>query len=162
MFTTGYILFTSLCMSLMHICLCSSTYDCYQTWYCTVLHKKSLDCSFFSCLGRAPKGNQNSMTVMGTATLPNVESTEHLHDMETAGQLLLRSAPQTLGSEMVQVWGRVLGGAEEIYLIDVYCFFMHSITASTHKFCYTLLHAYSHTESETHAKRSNLITILVQ
>lgn len=63
---------------------------------------------------------------------------------------------------MVQVWGRVLGGAEEIYVIDVHCFFMHSITASTQKFGYTPLHAYSHSESETHAQMSHLITVLVQ
>lgn len=37
-------------------------------------------------------------------TLPNAESTEHLQDMETAGQLLICSAPQSFGSEMVHVW----------------------------------------------------------
>lgn len=73
-------------------------------------------------------------------TLPNAESTEHLHNMETAGQLLIHSAPRSFGSEMVYVCGRVLGGAEEIYLIDVHCYSMHSITASTHKFGYTPLH----------------------
>lgn len=49
-------------------------------------------------------------------TLPNAESTEHLYDMKTAGHLLMCSATLTLGSEMLQVWGRVLGGAEEIFL----------------------------------------------
>lgn len=88
-------------------------------------------------------------------TLPNVESTEHLHDMETAGQLLIHSAPQSLGSEMVHVWGRVLGGAQEIYLIDAQ---YHCI----YKFGYTPLYAYSLTESETHAQMSHLITVLVQ
>lgn len=50
-------------------------------------------------------------------TLPNAESTKHLYNMKTAGQLLMCSETQTLGSKMVQVWGRVLGGTEEIYLI---------------------------------------------
>ncbi len=80
-------------------------------------------------------------------TLPNAESTEHLYDMETAGQL-------TLGSELVQVWGRVLGGAEY--------FLIHSTTVSTHTFGYASLHAYSLTESETHARMSHLITVLFQ
>lgn len=30
-------------------------FECYQTWYCTVLHKQSLVCSCFSCLGWAHK-----------------------------------------------------------------------------------------------------------
>lgn len=77
-------------------------------------------------------------------TLPNAESTEHLYDMETAGQLLMWSETQTLGSELVQVWGRVLGGAEEIILL------LYTVPLNLHIRLVTLSYTLTHSLSQKH------------